>query len=89
MVRGNIFDESISICWILHESLHRDAGVLSIILGKSYSNLVSIMLRPVFESPDVQNISDSLKRKPEALRGIISSERDRLSVMENITDLLT
>jgi hypothetical protein len=84
----NIFDESRSICWTVYMSLRNDARVFSLILGKSYSDLVAIMLRPVFESPDVQNIGDSLKMKPEALREIVSSERDRLSVIENITDLL-
>jgi internalin A len=84
----NIFDNSISICWSVYTSLQDDARMFSLILGKSYSDLVAIMLRPVFESPDVQNIRGSLKMKPEALREIVSSERDRLSVMENITDLL-
>jgi hypothetical protein len=85
----NIFDQSIFICLTVYDGLRKEAGVLSVILGKSYSELVAVMLGPVFESPAIRNVLRSLKTKPGALREIISSERDRLSLMEKITDHLT
>jgi hypothetical protein len=84
----DIFDESISICWVAYDELRRGADVFSVVLGKSYSDLLAIMLRPVFESPNIQNIARSLRVQPEALRKIISTERERLPVIEKITDLL-
>lgn len=86
----NIVSLSASHCWSSFAELNGPNSTLfSDLLGRYYSEIISLTLIPVFESEEFTNLDKTIKTQPDKIREIIALERERLMTIEKIANFLS